>query len=270
MTLVMFDSVDVSQLPSGDYAYAGYVNGRYQTFQSVVRSFPGKPLLSIAVTSGADAECLDVEKGDATNADAPAWVKRQIGRGVEKPVVYTSASNVDPLLSVLARAGLGRSSVRLWAAHYGAGEHICGPNSCRACREDVDGTQWNNRALGRNLDQSILTDSFFTQPTPAPPPIIGPPVQIGDGMAAIPYNNIGLDDQGNGWEPCTASADKITDIVAEGSFPPVDGYWPLPRFGRQARASTPEHPLPDGTQSVIEIQGGVPHQVVSFTVITAD
>src|SRR6266487_4563491 len=76
-------------------------------------------------TAHADAQCLDVEPGDATNADAPAWVKRQIARGVYRPVVYTSLSNVNALLRALAAAGISRPQVRLWTAHYTGREHLC-------------------------------------------------------------------------------------------------------------------------------------------------
>jgi len=52
--------------------------------------------------------------------------------------------------------------VRLWSAHYGFGEHICGPASCKLVPVEVDGTQWTNSALNRNLDQSLLLENFFT------------------------------------------------------------------------------------------------------------
>ena len=66
------------------------------------------------------------------------------------------------ILPVLNQANISRSAVRLWSAHYGLGEHICGPNSCGAMPIEADGTQWTSNALGRNLDQSLLLDTFFT------------------------------------------------------------------------------------------------------------
>jgi len=184
----MFDSVNVSELPAGDYAYAGYVNGRWPTYQGVVSTFPGHSVLSIAVTASADAECLDIENGDATASQAPSWVQRQLARGVTRPVLYTSASNVDTVVAMCAVAGIGRSSVRIWSAHYGAGEHICGPNTCRACKTQADGTQWNDKALGRNLDQSVLADDFFSAvaPTPAPSVPTPDPFSVEAEVAALP------------------------------------------------------------------------------------
>lgn len=159
--ITMFDSTDgASVMPVGNYAYAGYVNGHWPNYRSLVAAFPGKHVLSIAVSSGYDAECLDIEKGDATIAEAAPWVHRQYARGIERPVLYTSASAVNPLLTALTQSGINTMNVRIWSAHYGGGEHICGPSTCKMCLP-VDGTQWNDKALGRNLDQSTLVDNFF-------------------------------------------------------------------------------------------------------------
>jgi hypothetical protein len=48
------------------------------------------------------------------------------------------------ILPVLSQAKISRSEVRLWSAHYGLGEHICGPGSCGAVPVEVDGTQWTS------------------------------------------------------------------------------------------------------------------------------
>jgi hypothetical protein len=168
----MFDSIDISQLPAGAPAYAGYVNGRWPTFALLLQKFPRAHLLDIAVNSGADATCLDVETGDATNADIYTWFVRQQARKVWRPVVYTSVSNADALVAVMTANGFNRAEYRLWSAHY-SGEHICGPATCKLTRFPCDGTQWTDKALGRNLDQSVLSDTFFGAP-PAPAPIREP------------------------------------------------------------------------------------------------
>ncbi len=66
------------------------------------------------------------------------------------------------VLPVLSQANIGRSTVRLWTAHYGLGQHICGPGSCGALSVEADGTQWTSSALGRVLDESELQANFFT------------------------------------------------------------------------------------------------------------
>lgn len=170
MTLVMFDSIDLSQIPADAACAAGYVNGRWATWPALKQAFPRAHLLSIAVGAAIDADALDVENGDATVSQAPSWVKRQTARGMYRPVVYANASTMPILLAALQAAGIKRKAVRLWSAHYSAGRHICGPATCAypgvpAC----DGTQWTDSALGLNLDESLLLGDFFA-PRPKPTP----------------------------------------------------------------------------------------------------
>jgi hypothetical protein len=83
-------------------------------------------------------------------------------------------AEIVPVVMALPGA---RAAVRLWSAHYGLGEHICGPNSCGQLSIDADGTQWTSTAMGRNLDQSLLRTDFFGVPKPPPPPadwVFGP------------------------------------------------------------------------------------------------
>ena len=183
----MFDAINVDSLPPGGGAYAGYVGGHWPTYTAVKARFPGVPVLSIAVTSTEDAECLDVEQGDATAADAPGWVRRQQGLGVALPVVYTSLSNVPAVMQALNAAGVWREQIRLWTAHYTEQQHICSPAAC-GVGVPVDGTQWHS---GADYDESLLLDSFFTGPAPVtvaavtPPVVIPPPPSLEDEVAVL-------------------------------------------------------------------------------------
>jgi hypothetical protein len=164
----MYDAIHVSALPGGAAAYAGYIQGKWPTFAALERRFPGSRthLLSIAVFASGDADCLDIENGDATIAQAPGWVKRQLAARPGRPCLYTSVSNVDALVTALTAAGLSRARVRLWSAHYGQGKHLCGPGTCGQTRHSCDGTQWTDSALGRSLDESVLLSSFFSLSAP--------------------------------------------------------------------------------------------------------
>ena len=161
MPITMYDDVSVSLIPRNAEAVAGYVNGRWATWNEVVRQFPNAHKLSIAVSASADAECLDLEPGDAVNAQAPAWVKRQQARGIKRPVVYTSVSNAQPLLNTLSAAGIGREQVRLWTAHYTGKPHFCDFRCYRGFNSAADATQYDDKALGRSLDVSLCRDDFF-------------------------------------------------------------------------------------------------------------
>lgn len=177
-TLTMYDSIYPDNLPPGADAYLAYVNGKWPTYAAVKARFPGKHVLGMTVFPGADAEGCDCETGDLTPAQVPAFVKAQMARGVYRPVVYASTSNVTGVLADLSATGIARASIRLLSAHYGDGQHICGPTTCKwsgvpAC----DGTQWTDAAPGTGgskIDQSWLLPNFF-DPAPKPPVPVNAP-----------------------------------------------------------------------------------------------
>jgi hypothetical protein len=118
----------------------------------LVQRFPHAHRLSIAVNASEDADCLDVETGDATPAEAPAWFHRQIKLGKKLPCLYANTSTMPAVITALAAAGIQRNQYRVWTAHYTGVPHI-EPGS--------DATQWYDKALGRNLDISWCKDTFF-------------------------------------------------------------------------------------------------------------
>lgn len=178
-TLFMFDDITISLIPSSAAAVAGYVDGNWPTYSSLKAKFPNAHLLSIAVRASDNATCLDVETGDATNAQAVGWVKAQHARGLARPVVYTNAGNAQSLINTLAANGVARSTYLLWTAHYTGTSHLCAKTGCGY--PNADGTQFTSKALGKSLDESLVSDAFFganipvkppavTQPTPPAPP----------------------------------------------------------------------------------------------------
>lgn len=159
---VMYDSTEVSSIPKDAQAVAGYVDGAFANFNEMKTKFPNARHLSIAVFASSDADCLDIEPGNATPSEAPAWVRRQIARGLEKPTVYAAVSEMNTVVSALNSAGVSRSSYKIWTAHTEQGKHICGAGTCNQLSgATADATQWNWEALGRTLDESVLTRSFF-------------------------------------------------------------------------------------------------------------
>lgn len=161
INLVMYDAIDVALIPANAKYAAGYVNGLWPTYSQLQKKFPKATLLSIAVNATANAQCLDVETGDATIADVYSWLNRQLELKVFRPVIYIQASSVDRLMLTMNANGFKRSQYRLWSAHY-AGQHICAPDTCGQVDIAVDGTQWTDSALGKNLDQSALLPNFFS------------------------------------------------------------------------------------------------------------
>jgi hypothetical protein len=184
--ILMFDDVTVALLPPGYSAYAGYVDGAFENIPQVRARFPGAHILTIAVRSADVADVLDVEPGDATDNQAASWFRLAMNSGVSRPCLYTSASNVDALVDAMTAAHIPRTSYRIWSAHYGAGQHLCGPGTCRATSYAVDATQFTSRANNENLDESVCLDTFFTPiivKTPGEPVLIQGDTDAGTGGA---------------------------------------------------------------------------------------
>lgn len=148
----MFDSTTPSEIPASASAVAGYVGGLWPDYEEEVKRWPHARHLAIAVNRHEDGDCLDIEKGDAVPTDAPDWLVRQEGRGVARPVTYGSQSTIAAIMEALSNARIVRSRYRVWSAHYTGVPHV---------EDHADGTQWTDRALGRNLDESLMLPSFF-------------------------------------------------------------------------------------------------------------
>lgn len=157
----MYDTITVQSVPPRPGAVAGYVGGRWPTYNELVRLFPKAKHLSIAVNASEDAQCLDIENGDATPVQAPAWCRRQHARGVARPCVYASVSLMPAVLYALAQDGIHRSQVRVWTAHYTNKPHLCSQACWPSLKTVADATQYTDRALSRNLDESYCAGNFL-------------------------------------------------------------------------------------------------------------
>jgi hypothetical protein len=157
----MFDSVD-SDIPTHATAKAGYVAGNFPTWnEQWFKDIQAKYALSIAVQADEDAMMLDVEAGDATDEQAPGWLERRKAAG-EKGDFYRQASAVMGLIHTLDAAG-HKFGVDYYVvtAHYTGVPHICGPQCGFGIDRQMHGTQWTDHALGRNLDESLVSVEIF-------------------------------------------------------------------------------------------------------------
>lgn len=176
--LTMYDSIDLGQIPPDAAIIGAYVGGRWPTAREVPARFPHARMLTIAISADEDADCLDIETGDATPGQAAGWYERQRARGIARPCLYASASVMQgSVVPLIEAAGILRPHVRLWSAHYTGTAHRCGPHpSCGQMAIQADATQWTDRSHGRDLDQSLLAGDFFAVPAPpAKPPTVAQP-----------------------------------------------------------------------------------------------
>ena len=165
-TAEMYDSVNVSQIPTGAKYVAGYSDGLF-TNAVTMAHLPWHPhVTTVAVFSGGRAECGDFEPGDMTPAQAPAWYRADKAAGFAKPCLYSSIWEfVHQVIPTLNAAHIARSSYWAWDADYTFVRHL---------DAGFDATQWTDKALGRNLDESSATLAFLgvTPPKPKPNPLL--------------------------------------------------------------------------------------------------
>lgn len=159
MTRILFDSVDPAMFPDPGKvpfdATAGYVNGRWPSSAGILKRFPNLPHVSITVNSTGNAMCLDVEPGDATPADVPAWLDRQYARGLTKPVIYCGNGDIAEV-----RRLCGPRPFWWWSANWTRVAHI---------DPGADATQWDDKGPnGEGVDQSQISDAFYASLPGAP------------------------------------------------------------------------------------------------------
>lgn len=155
----MYDSVDLSQVPASPHAVACYIDGKYANEQEARRRFPHARILTISAVTEVPADCYDVENGDHRPETVPALVRLALDHGVWMPCVYADLSTMPLVKLHLAESGIDRRHVRLWVAYY---------NGAPDLPTGYDAHQFTDRALGRNLDESICADTFFRPSKPTP------------------------------------------------------------------------------------------------------
>lgn len=224
-TYPMLDDIDLKieeQYSGPAHAIAGYVNGKYANWPAVVAKYSpsGKFLLSIDVAGSpsAGAQCLDIERGDATIAQAPNWFKQTQAAGKHYrdlrwyPKLYISAGSAQQLIDAMTAAGVKRDEYLLWSAHYTDQPHICGPATCGY--PQADATQWTSTYKGVSLDASLCFGYFFAGPgEPVAPhdlilaPGIQDPADVKILQATLDVWGYGLTVDGT-YGPATAAAVK--------------------------------------------------------------
>jgi hypothetical protein len=88
---IMWDSTTPAAIPSDAELVAGYVNGRYAWSPlDWARWAPARRVSITVLASELGAQVLDVETGDATPAQARAWVEGRHLAGVVAPICYSN------------------------------------------------------------------------------------------------------------------------------------------------------------------------------------
>jgi hypothetical protein len=194
MTLAMPDSINPAALPPGYPAYLGYADGLWPTAAELRTKFPTAHIVTLTVTgSTLNADGCDIESGDLTPHSGAHWAARKLAAAPSsRPVLYASVGTMPEVISQCGLVGVSRATIRLLSAHYGDGEHICGPHSCGQVNTDMNGTQWTDQfaGIGELIDMSVLHDDFFR--TQAKPPAPTAPAWQEEMMKALPTVHEGM------------------------------------------------------------------------------
>lgn len=137
--------------------------------------------------------------------------------------------------------GGSRMSTDAWKSFHGWCGHIHVPNN-------------------HHTDPGAIPTTKLFNVAPQVQTVISEREYIDVNAVAMKFEGVQLGPDGNGWKSTPIEVDRILGVIDFGSYPPEDGYWPIPTFGKQARN------LRDDFKSVIEIRGGTPGQIISFEV----
>ena len=175
----MYDSVTARDIPANAQMVAGYVDGLYRWSQADWDRFPQAVKVRIAVLASTDdGHVLDVETGDATPTEYPAWAKRRIAAGTY-PTVYCNRSNLGAVLDAVDGAGL-HGITGIWLADWTDVPHLVAGTSA---------TQYDHPPhSGGHYDLSLVADHWpgVDPPPPLPRPGPGPGPEPGTSEGPLP------------------------------------------------------------------------------------
>lgn len=176
--LPLYDSTNEANYPAAGYK-AGYGDGRYTNFAALKAQYGDLAKIDIDVTGNPTGQenCVDIETGDATPADAPRVVRQMIANGFNPPWLYCDKATWEDVVDVLIAAGIPPAGVKWWIADYTGSPHFPTYDGlvATAC-------QYSGGVTARFDTSCVQPDAFTTVVTSSPPPIPppstpqGPPV----------------------------------------------------------------------------------------------
>lgn len=155
----MYDSITPTDIPADADLVGGY-HVDDPTFgwpADAWQRFPRARVVQIVTRAWIDGgQVLDVETGDATPDQAPAWVLMRRAAGLATPTVYCNLSTWPAVRAAFAAAGVAEPLY--WIAHYTGTPEI--PVGAIAC-------QYVSEPGGAHYDLSAVAD-YWPGVDPAP------------------------------------------------------------------------------------------------------
>lgn len=190
----MYDSISAASIPATATIMAGYINGNYRSYEAMRARFPFQTVLSISVDPHQAADILDIETGDATPAQSPAWVNLSRAAG-HHPTLYMNRSTYPAVL-----AANTATKPDYWGAQYD-GVGICPPEW--VAKQFHDAGPWDISVIGGYW---AAVDGPIKPAPPAPPKPPAPPIALEDDVIIV-----------------TVTADTVTDAYPAGWAGIFDG-----------------------------------------------
>ncbi len=169
----MYDAVNPANIPINPppQIVAGYLNGPKSKWPaSAWADFPSAYMVQISVSaSDFVGEVLDVESGDATPDQAPAWAQEATQRLGMQPVIYCDVANWPIVQAAFTHANLPQPFY--WIANW---------NNQPVIPSGAIASQYKND-LAPGYDVSVVDPTFrwsrpvVPVPTPVPTPTPGGP-----------------------------------------------------------------------------------------------
>lgn len=123
MTRTMYDGVTPSSIPTSATMVAGYVDGHYANLTALRKRFPEATLVQIAVSWKTRGHVLDVEKGDATPAEAVKWCTHTMAdKANGELTVYCNTSMWPQVKAAFKSAGV--TQPQYWIANWDGSPEI--------------------------------------------------------------------------------------------------------------------------------------------------
>lgn len=146
---VMYDSINASAIPADAQMVAGYVDGAFMWSAADWARFPNAVHVGIAVFASTNAgQVLDVESGNATPQEAPAWCRMRQAAG-QIPTVYCSDSTWPAVTAAFSAAGM--PAPQWWQALYDYVAQL--PPGCVA-------KQYTDNPPSNPYDTSVVADQW--------------------------------------------------------------------------------------------------------------
>lgn len=149
---LMVDSTTPGDMPRWADIQCFYIDGQFAASQAQIDAWRGpKVLINVTGDPAHGGDCLDVESGDATPADIPAWYDHQHTLGTRYLTIYSDRNQFAECTNALA----GRAAHRWLATLAGPIITIFDGHPITACQA------FGSALTGAHYDLSVAFDQAW-------------------------------------------------------------------------------------------------------------